>query len=381
MCRLSPIALALVLVMPLEAGARAGPDSTPPAEVLRMPSHLVEVQVRPRIVLLEMQAHFPEEAWPELQRRVQSELSAMRLEVVRVVSRARGLDARMAELGARTTEKEAIGAMRITRHGRQNRVHVWLYDGITRKVLYRAIELPGPEGATRLATERVEMAALRAVELLHASLLELRLPSRASREAIRRVPPQVQRIIEAYLLPTSWPQSLERFHLWAGPSVLVNIGGGNPIGTLVLGGGLRLWPWLVLGAELALPLLTGTIKNVRGHADVALSRALFLVNVEPWPRARLSPCAGVGVGLALGRVAGTPAASDLRAEVNWGASAVVAGRLALALRLTRHLRLSAAASVDLATPPFEVVFGDQVTARLGFPALEGSLVLEWSWHR
>lgn len=363
------VLLLAALVLP----PRVAAAQTPPADdgsTVRMPeAQVLGRGAKPKVVILTMQQHFDSESWPDVEARVAAELRALGLDVAALVSRAAASDERMAELGAQAAAQGALAAVRVVRRSTGRSVQVWLFDALTGKMLLREIPVPDAE-ATAAAID----VALQTVELLHASLIELRMPG--GKRAARPVPPVIERIVNRRLaLPQPRPG---RWSLVAGPAVVANLGAGSPSWGLDLGVGLRLWRWLSLAASGFVPFVPGELSERDGTATLLpfIVRAGALA--EPWRRARLSPALGLGIGLLIARSSGDAPASEVE-RVDWVAAALPYAELRLALRITSNVRIVASSTVGLALPTLPIRFAGRAIADVGRPQLSGLLAAEWTW--
>lgn len=250
------------------------------------------------------------------------------------------------------------------------------------------------------ASRAAEVLAVRAVELLRASLLELMIeaepppptttpaaaPSRsagAPGEADRRQ----ARVWAAKALPQapdprSPSVSLRREPEWsfeAGAGVLTSTGGVGPAVLSVVRG--RYWFGQELTVRVSLAGL-GTQPRVdsatgRGSATVAQDLGLVELVARPWPRALVRPTFSLGAGAAYTSVDGQPAAPYVaRHTSEWSAAgdAGVGAELGLGDRFAVALEVHA-----LLALPYPVVrFLDDEAARAGDPSILGTLTLSGS---
>ena len=348
-----------------------GPAVWAGASYVEMPDHVVRAQgpTKPRVVLLRMADRFPGESWSKAERLAASELRALGFEVTSIAGRASDINTRMGELGAQATAHQAVAALRIVRRNGRQRAQVWLYDALTEKMVLRetTIDRPGEEGAARVA--------LRVVELMHASLLEVKLPDRI--RPTRPVPGTVQDIVRRRLAPNGG-ESLSFLSAWLTPSLVFGVDKPRMLPSLRLGGAYGFRGWLAAGAELSLPLVSTSVDEAQASVDITLLQLTTLVRVEPWSSTRFSPAAEFGLGLLATRVAGQASAPS-RARTNWRASFVPSARLRLAVGLWRELRLVALVGLGRALPHLRVRVGPQTSARIGRLLVNTSLGLEWRW--
>lgn len=123
-----------------------------------------------RVVIASLHGSFAEIAWPAAEERLVLELSMRGFGVERVVARGANEVERRRELERLATERQAVAAVCISLGVTDHSTELWVFDRVTGKTSYRRL-------APTLvrSTESASTAALRAVELLYASLLESRL--------------------------------------------------------------------------------------------------------------------------------------------------------------------------------------------------------------
>ncbi|MBW2732619.1 MAG: hypothetical protein JRH20_09505 [Deltaproteobacteria bacterium] len=346
---------------------------------MHMPAKTVRGRTKPRIVIVGME-RFGDEAWAEVERRTGAELSALGLDVLRVQGRVSGTDARLAELGTLAARQDAIAAVRIARRGDRRTVEVWIYDALTRKMVLRRVSLSA-------SGSKGDLAALQVVELLHASLLEVRIARKAMLG--RHIPELVEKLVARKLSvrdPKSPPSPLivhahsPPWHLSAGGAMLSLGDELDPVAGVGFALSYALTPTFHLGAEIMAPLLSSTLSDPRGEASVFGGTLRLVAIFEPWPRARVSPGVSLGLGGLLLRAAGqsAPGATD---DVQWSAVPLAASRFQLSVRLMPTLRLVASAAMAVALPKVQVRFDDDRLATAGWPLLDAQLGVQWSWGR
>ncbi|MBU1241705.1 hypothetical protein KJ612_00735, partial [Myxococcota bacterium] len=156
---------------------------------MSLPQVVAATEVREVAVIVGMEACCEPESWSAAERVLAREFRALGFTVLNIPGRATGERARRLELQDLTETRSAACAVRIVRPAAgQGAVELWINDRVTRKMLFRQLEI-SPEVGDREA----EIIALRIVEMLRASLLELRLPDRSAKPRV--VPPVVRRLI------------------------------------------------------------------------------------------------------------------------------------------------------------------------------------------
>jgi hypothetical protein len=293
--------------------------------------------------------------------RLRAELDALGLRVVEVSAPTGAESPRNLERAAR--DVGAFAALRIVSWERG--IEVWIADRVTGKtVLRELVAAPGE------ATD--EVVALRAVELLRASLLELELPQAHAGEV--PAPPAVQRLVSR---PRRLGSSFApHFELDLGAGALLSPGGVAPTWQLVVSGRVVVVPRLGFEVTLSLPTLPSTIDEPEGSAEMSVFMGGVGLAAELLPRT--SPWllrAAAGAGAAALRLVG----SARPAYVGRTDTVVVAlpyGRLDLLYRIGPIFRLGGSIGAGLAFPRAAVSFADRRVATWGRPAGSGALLLE-----
>ncbi|WP_437580456.1 hypothetical protein [Sorangium sp. So ce887] len=247
---------------------------------------------------------------------------------------------------------------------------LWVVDPRTNETLVRQIDTRG-EAREHI----VEVLAVRAVELLRASLLELLMSSRRSAAPAAAPPPsevsrQVPRRAERSLDPP-------RRSMWGvelGGGLLASPGGIGP--ALLLIARLRVAPPGPIEGRLSLAGL-GTAPRVagpQGSATVQQRFGLVELAALPWPELRLRPRFSVGLGALHVAVDG---------EASWPYRGVHSAQWAFAadagagveFGIVRRLDVVVEAHALVAHPYPVVRFVETEAARGARPALLGSLSL------
>jgi hypothetical protein len=217
-----------------------------------------------------------------------------------------------------------------------------------------------------------EILAIRAVELLRASLVELLLEKQRPTPASAPPPPQVQHGVKqaAAAPPAPWSLALE-------------------IGASTFGGWGGLGPTLAPAARLRLALaerfwlrLTGLGLGTRPSVQTALGAAsvsqnLVLLELAAWlrPRRVLQPLVSLGLGAERVAVAGSTGSPSYQGanHARWFAAGDVG--TGVSLRLGTHWELQLEAHALFAVPRPAVRFLDVEVAWTGQPTLLAILTL------
>jgi hypothetical protein len=265
-------------------------------------------------------------------------------------------------LEAAARDAEAVAALRVS--ASSTGVEVWVSDRVTGKTVLREVvtsEVVAQE-------ERDALIALRAVELLRASLLEVEstLPPRGEVKA-----PEPVREAAKKVLPSSpEPDEPERVppSMWLGVAGGLGWGRGAPPtahATLQARGTLH--RWLELEGGVVAPLSSISIEEPEGQANVLWSTLLVDANV---PLLRPDGAWGLRVGLGVGvswlHVEATAAPPYASASddlfVAWPH-----GHLAASWAPVEQLRLVLAARVGATTPRPVVRFAGRDVLQFGRP--------------
>lgn len=186
-------------------------------------------------------------------------------------------------MDAQLSAHQASAALSVSRpHASQGgKLHIWLNDAITNKIVLRRVELD-----PSLSRPEQE-AALMAVELLRASLLELSLTPQRPR------PPQIDRIID---LPPPLPRApaRERLQLTTRGGVIGGSGQLSPSLWSELGLSVPLFGPLGLGVKLAMTPTTSEL------GPTAAPIKLYHVGAELYATHKLTPSQQVALHAGLG---------------------------------------------------------------------------------
>jgi hypothetical protein len=336
-------ALILAAVLTLTAPARAGEE--------------------PRIVLV---AQGPGD---RVALRIRAELRALHFEV-EDADLGPGPPARepLAE-AART--RGAVAAVRLVPSGAG--VEVWIVDRITGKTVLREIIADDPRSPSASAT-----IALRVVELLRASLMELDAPRAPPGEV---TPPAAAREMIAparpappVAAPPAPPRSLASLEL--GPALLLSPGGVRPEGALLAAA--HLFPQGRLGASLFViaPAIPGSAAGPEGTASLHLGfLGVGLRALLASPEARWAPSIGAGFSALWVRYLGKPA----NGYVGFSGDVFTAApylRAGTSVAITPRFRLRADVLGGAALRRPMVRFGDRLAAVWGAPFFAPSVAAE-----
>jgi hypothetical protein len=297
-------------------------------------------------------------------RRLRAELGALGFEVV-AGRRERDAPSR-ASLESIARSSGAVAAIRVVPS--PEGVEVWIADRVTGKTVLREVVAGGAGDA------EPAVVAVRAVELLRASLLEIEAPHPPRGE--EPAGPQVRALVAPAARAAADRVAPARLTFGIGPAVTASPGGlGGSTSVLAT---LRWWPADRIGVGSFVMFPAGTIR-VDGPEGEALVSATVIGAGARWALADRSdtwlPELGAGVSIVTTRMDGlgyTPyiGASD-RVTV---AAPYLDGGLGIALSPGLRLRVEALGGV--ATPRPVVRFAGREAATWGRPFAVGALCLE-----
>jgi hypothetical protein len=336
----------LFLAHPRPAGA-TGPRTSPSTEV------------REVAVIVSMGTCCETEAWSAAERVLAREFRALGFTVLSIPGQASGERERRLELQDLTDSRSAACAVRIVRPAAgQGAVELWINDRVTKKMLFRQLEI-APEVGDREA----EIIALRVVEMLRASLLELRLPERAAKPPA--LPPVVRRLI-----PTEPSPMPSRLDLQLQGGAWISSGGVPVLGMLHLGLRIRLPASFSVTGDLGLSVISGDLHEDGLSSTFDVAEAFFWGAWHPEPVGRVEPAFGLGLGLLIPTAEGTAAEPGLAMKKDDARVGAVACRFDLLWRLTPRVAANFSVTAGFAFPEISVRFGDKVVAHAGHPFSE-----------
>ena len=239
------------------------------------------------------------------------------------------------------------------------------------------IEKPprGPE-VTRVVVEpstesAAERLAIRAIEVLRSSFLEIDLAARQRRREPSAPPPTATLPQGEMNEPASHP---ERFAVEAGAAVLTSLDGVGPAISPVLRGDWAVRPWLLVQAAWAGLGSQPTVATTAGNARVAQQYGVLGGCYRLRSDQSLRPFVALAAGVLRTAVDGeAPVPQQGHAAVKW--SFLAEGSLGLALHLLDRYYLTLATHVQVAEPYVAIHFMDTVVATSGRPNLLLTLTL------
>lgn len=226
------------------------------------PARAQSDEPRPRVVVV------VEAERAGLGQRLRAELMALGFDVTVEASEAAPDREELAETAR---EAEAIAAIQVS--GQAEGIDVWVTDRVTGKTVLR--DVPVPE-ETDDPDERSALMAIRAVELLRASLLEV--ASHRPPEGEVASAPVVERVAVQTIAPEAARARLfepalakpSRVRIGLGPALGVSPGGVRPLGQLQLGITGLPHPRVALEGFVIAPLFPAALQGPEGLAELTV---------------------------------------------------------------------------------------------------------------
>ncbi|MFO0547819.1 MAG: hypothetical protein U0271_05500 [Polyangiaceae bacterium] len=309
-----------------------------------------------------------------LARRMQSELGTLGFEAEVVDSPSAGDPT--SGLDSVSASRGAVAGVRVS--ATRNAISLWLYDRATGKAVSRVLD--------QTATLAEGALAVRAVELLRASLLELALP-----EAPHGDTPPTPELIEKTGVPKDAPrvpvpppdipiavrvaapplQLIERgttrVALELGPGLVGSPGGLPPYPVLAASAGVLLPIGARIGFLGLFPLQAMEHEAAEGDSQTRVFLFCGDVRFDFAPRVRVHPVAGFGVDLAWLTTDGDGARPYYRGVHDESANVGTYVRGGLAFEVAPALSLRAEALVGAQLIPFSVAYAEREIATWGAP--------------
>lgn len=321
------------------------------------------------LVLLDVSApSAPGKRWPEAEARARAELESAGLDVAEIgaveLDAQRSLDA----LSRAAQSRHAVAAARIVRFEQPASVEVWIVDEVTGKGTFRRLPLDGLD-----PSQATSVVALSVVELLNASLLELR--AGHAGHGPQAPSEGVYRLVDRSLGESSAPY---RLAVRGGASIMGSPGGLGLSAGPALALGLGLLPGLALEADAAASVIQSSLTAAAGTERVGLGFARLELVWRSSAARRLQAQLGLGGGALFVWARGT-ANDHYTAHADFTASALPSAVASIALRVTDSLRMRVGCGAGVALPKVSLEMAGVAVADVGRPLLDGSLSLEWVW--
>ena len=309
----------------------------------------------------------PGQAWPEAEQRTIAELEAVGLTVLDIdVSEVESKNPATG-LSNAARQNSAVAAVRLIRYSKPPGVDIWVVDEVTGKTSLRHVSI-----GHLPASEAVAVVALAVVELLNASLLELRAahPRRGSAAPSRAV----FRLVDDNLVAPLTPY---RFAVRAGAAVIGSPGGLGVMLGPTLGAGFGLHPRWVLEAEILATATQSRLDGDAGEARVGLGIGRLLL-AHRGSTQRVQPMFGIGPGVLFAWATGEPE-DRYRAVSDSTAAFLPSAVAAVTARIGSSLRIRLAFGAGFALPALSTSLAGEPSASAGRPLLDGTAGLEWAF--
>jgi hypothetical protein len=253
-----------------------------------------------------------------------------------------------------------------------------VFDRLTGKALVRRVDAD-PERAPRLV-------AMRGVELLRASLLELESPPPAKDDVppatpalAKPPPPVVARFVapapasaEKPVAPPSSPRWIDHVAFDAGMAVLASTDRLGPAAAPKLGAWIALPASLAARLQLVGPAFQSGIANADGTAVVRQELGTIDLAFTPLVAKILVPIVAIGAGPYHLHVQGTPSLPGLQGASSDVWAAVLAAGLGLGVRIAPSVSFALEGRALVIAPHPAVAIGGDTVASAGNPSLLGS---------
>jgi len=312
--------------------------------------------------------------------RIEAELVALGFHVVHVDGAANTGTPAQLQAAARGANAAAALSLLPSADG----VEVWVVDRVTGKTLSRDVVAAD----ARAEPERV--IAVRVVELLRASLLELDLPAPPEGEV--QPTPELRAAVglpRVHATPEPEPAASEPRPLSApaSPSAFLfdaALGGNTSVGALAitpLGALGAFWqpaPHVAVGLRATIPLASAQASAPEGSARVATWQMRADARIEPLSARHLvSPFFELGLGLIWFQVVGTRATSPFRVASEQLLSAGPDASIGVRWRLSSSWALCSMAGASVAFAKPVVEFAGRHVATLARPLAAWTLGMEY----
>lgn len=325
---------------------------------------------QPKILLLELSDAPKERQWPAALDRlaVELELAGFLAERVGVAAAGRELIEILPEEVGR---QGAVAAITFSRDVGGAATRIALQDAVTGKTVLRTVQhSAGSEND-------VAEVALKAVELLNASLLELKLSS--NEPPASPLPEPILASIESSLERIDATRQREsRVRGELGTSLLLSNEDLSPMPALELTVLLRLSSQFRLGAQLRAAIWPAEVTDELGHASVGEVMLALVLSYEPWPSWSISPFAHLGGGAFLLWATGD-ASVQASSRSDTAAALLVLASLGVRMSLTQALSLTASCDAMFTVPHLNVYFAKETVASVGLPILAPQLGLAYDF--
>jgi len=320
------------------------------------------------IVIVSMKKCCPDEAWIEAETVTLEEFRALNFKVAVIDGIATGERERRIELGVLAEEKHAACALRIVKppEGTASGVDLWITDRVTGKTVFKNITIEEEE-----SSEPALVVALRVVELLRASLLEITVPDAPGGD-VEPLPQMVEMVKEVTGAVEKPPGPVG---LRLGAEVIGAPGGAGARGAVAMAVRWSVFTHLSLELDGFISLFGKDIKEEGASASfyTAVARVWSLWEIRG--RGLFRPSIGAGGGLLIPWAKGSGSAY-YEVRTDRGAVGYVGATAQLALALTRSFWLRFGVNAGASLPEVRMLFAGKEVASFGMPLIEGFFNLE-----
>jgi hypothetical protein len=239
-------------------------------------------------------------------------------------------------------------------------VEVWVIDKVTGKSVVRRVHFePKAERAP-------ETLAIRAIELLRSSFLEIDLAARVRRsEPIAAPPPAVVRFVERERL-ASRP---ERFGVEVGATAVMSLDGVGPAVLPVVRFVWAVWPWFDVEAAAGGLGTRPTVQTETGSAQVAQEYGVLGACYRMRSGQKLRPFVALSAGVLHTSVEGRAESPPDQGRYADQWSFLLDAGLGVSMRLRDRFYLAVAAHAQMAEPYLAIRIVDEVVATSARPNL------------
>jgi hypothetical protein len=310
--------------------------------------------------------------WPEAEQRTIAELATVGLAVVRVDANRFEPNDPFASLAAAARAEKAVAGLRLARRLDPPGADIWLVDEVTGKASLRHVSTKD-----LAPSEAVALVALSVVELLNASLLELR--AGHSTHGTRAPPPAVLKMVDRTLEAPFGPY---RFAIRGGASVLGSPGGLDLMAGPTIAMGWGFVELFAFEADFTATAVGSTLEGAPGVARVRLGVGRLALVMRSAVSQRVELQVGAGGGAVVAWTDGE-ASDRYTAHRDTTTVALASAFSAVAARLGRSLRIRLSFGAGLAIPEISVELAGGPAATAGRPLIDAAVGLEWisSWER
>jgi hypothetical protein len=318
-----------------------------------------------RIIIIGMGRCCPDEAWLEAEAALRAELEAMDLVVAVVPSVSTSERQRRLEMRRLAEENDAACAVRIVRPPEEEGgVELWVEDRLTGKTIFREVEIELQNG-----DRAASLAAVRSIETLRASLIELRLEESSSTGV--EIPEPLEELTEGSLPE----RSVEHipFAMWFGVGVHGTPNGLGPHVPIALAARYNVLSPLALELDASVTVWADDIAHdgLATTFDVSFMRLWLLWTPGTYWRIRFA--LGVGAGLAIAWANGIPGPGIITRRDSMFAG-MMGGRFSIGIVVTNNIEIRLDTSVSALLPEVKVLLDEVEVGFFGLPVLEGHLL-------